>query len=180
MTAPAERDRESLRRSYRPKRVRLLLVGESAPVSGNFFYRDSAMTTFTARAFERAYGVTFRDSATFLSFFQMRGCYLEDVSRKAVNAMASKERKAVLGESVPSLSERIRELEPDIVVAVLRRIAAYVREAVHLTDRQVVFRVLPFPGNGHQNSYVDGLSDILGQYLPTKGWQTPSREVLAV
>ena len=46
-------DIEALRRSYRPHKVHMLLVGESAPVSGKFFYHKSAMTSFTARAFEK-------------------------------------------------------------------------------------------------------------------------------
>lgn len=167
MMASAERI-ESLRRSYRPKKVNMLLVGESVPASGKFFYLRSAMTTFTARAFEKTYGVIFADNTTFLRFFQRCGCYLEDLSPRAVDAMPPKQRKKLLEKSVLSLSERILELEPDILVAVLRRIAPYVREAIELTGHPAVFRVLPFPGNGHQNSYIDGLAEILKQLPPPK------------
>lgn len=161
-------DVEELRRSHRPKKVILLLVGESAPVSGKFFYHKSAMTTFTARAFEKTYGVTFEDNADFLRCFQASGSYLDDLSLTPVNAMRPKERERTLQESIRSLSQRILEVEPKIVVAVLRKIEPYVREAVELTGRQIVFRVLPFPGSGHQNTYIDGLSDILRQYLPIR------------
>jgi hypothetical protein len=168
MMASAEIDIESLRRSYRPKQTKMLLVGESAPASGKFFYHNSAMTTFTARAFERTYGVTFPDSATFLSFFQECGCYLDDLSLKPVNALRPKERKEILQQSVRSLSQRIFEVQPDVVVAILRRIAPYVRKAVELTSREIGFRVLPFPGNGHQELYIEGLSEILRQYVPER------------
>lgn len=161
-------DVEALRRSYRPKRVRLLLVGESAPASGRFFYHNSAMTAFTALAFEKAYGITFQDNAAFLRFFQACGCYLEDLSLIPVNAMRPRERAQTLRASVPPLSQRIRDLDPAIVVAVLRRIARYVEEALAVIDRPVIFSVLSFPGCGHQNAYIDGLSALLQRHLLRK------------
>jgi hypothetical protein len=159
-------DIEALRRSYQPQKVHLLLVGESAPASGKFFYSKSTMTTFTARAFEKVYGLTFTDNADFLRFFQTCGCYLDDLSLTPVNTMRPTERVRTLQASVPALSQRIRDVEPAVIVAVLRKIALYVQEALTLADRPVVFRVLPFPGNGHQNMYIDGLSQILRQYMP--------------
>jgi hypothetical protein len=158
-------DIEALRRSYRPQKVQLLLVGESAPASGKFFYSKSTMTTFTARAFEKVYDITFTDNADFLRFFQACGCYLDDLSLTPVNTMHPTERARILQASVPALSQRIRDVEPAVVVAVLQKIAPYVQEALTLAGRPVVFRVLPFPGNGHQNMYIDGLSDLLRQYL---------------
>jgi hypothetical protein len=159
----------ALRRSYRPEKVHVLLIGESAPASGKFFYHKGAMTTFTARAFDRVYGTTYandKDKSAFLRFFQRRGCYLEDLCLTPVNTMRPGERARALQASVPSLSQRIRDVEPAVVVAVLRRIAPYVREA--LAGRSVNFQVLPFPGSGHQNAYIDGLSDLLRRYLPHK------------
>ena len=161
-------DVEALRRSYRPKKVKMLLLGESAPASGKFFYHKGAMTTFTARAFEKSYGIKFRDNSDFLSFFHKCGCYLDDLSLIPVNAMRPKEREQALKESVRPLLQRIVEIKPEIVVAVLRKIESYVREAVELTGLQVIFFVLPFPGSWHQNTYIDGLSDILRQFLPIK------------
>ena len=161
-------DIEALRRSYRPNKVHLLLVGESAPASGKFFYLTSAMTTFTAHAFEKAYGLTFADNTEFLRFFQTCGCYLEDLSLTPVNTMRPTDRARTLRASVPSLAQRIRDVEPTVVVAVLRKIALHVEEALVLASRPAVFRVLPFPGSGHQNTYRDGLSEILRQYLPRK------------
>jgi hypothetical protein len=161
-------DIEALRKSYRPQKVHLLLVGESAPASGKFFSHQSVMTTFTARAFEKAYGLTFTDNADFLQFFQTWGCYLEDLSLTPVNTMRPTERRQTLQASVPALSQRIRDVEPAVVIAVLRKIAPYVQEALAPASRPVVFRVLPFPGHGYQNTYIDGLSGLLRQYLPRK------------
>jgi len=56
-------DIEALRRSYRPEKVRLLMVGESAPASGKFFYLGDHLTIATSTAFTKAYDLTFRASA---------------------------------------------------------------------------------------------------------------------
>jgi len=157
-------DVEELRRTYLPEDVRILLVGESAPVSGRFFYCDSAMTTFTAQAFENVYGVTFEDTAEFLRFFQAKGCYLDDLSLVPVNSMASAERERMLKDSVPALARRITEMKPRAVVAVLRKIEPHVRNAVAMTGLQLPCHALPFPGNGHQNKYIAGLEAILRRW----------------
>ncbi|WAC06895.1 MAG: hypothetical protein OS130_11645 [Thermodesulfobacteriota bacterium] len=146
----------------------MLLIGESAPVSGNFFYIKGAMTTYTARAFEKSYGIKFCDHSDFLNFFRKCGCYIDDLSLIPVNAMNPKEREQALKGGIKPLSQRILEIRPEIVVSVLRKIEPYVREAVKMTGLEMIFFVLPFPGNGHQNTYVDGLSNILRQFMPIK------------
>ena len=142
----------------------MLLIGESAPVRGSFFYIKGALTTYTARAFEKNYGIKFRDHSDFFNFFRKCGCYLDDLCLIPVNAMTPKKREQALKEGIKPLSQRILEARPKIVVSVLRKIEPYVREAVKLTGLEVIFFVLPFPGNGHQNMYVDGLSNILRQF----------------
>ena len=160
-------ERETLRRSYRPDKVKVLLIGESPPASGDFFYRKSAMTIHTWHAFENVYGVKFGNNVDFLSFFRARGCYLDDLSLTPVNAMPKRERTQKLRESVHLLYPRILEVEPDIVVAVLLKIEPYVREAVALTGRDFRFDALPFPGDGHQSKYIERLSAILREYAPS-------------
>ena len=49
-------DRERLRESYRPERVRVLFVGEAPPASGAFFYRrDSGLYRALSTTFEEAF-----------------------------------------------------------------------------------------------------------------------------
>ena len=49
-------DTEAIRQSFKPDKIRLMLIGESPPASGRFFYLKSAMTIYTSRAFEKAHG----------------------------------------------------------------------------------------------------------------------------
>lgn len=161
-------DTEEIRRMYRPRQVRLLLVGESPPASGKFFYCGGPMTRYTARAFELAYRVCLRNSTEFLAFFKEQGAYLDDLSPIAVNTMSAAKRLAQLKACVPDISRRIEALNPEVVVTILRRIEPYVRAAIALTGKTVTFRSLPFPGQGHQTKYVAGLAEIIKRSLLAK------------
>lgn len=159
---------EELRRSYKPKQVRLLLVGESAPASGKFFYDRSSMTTFTSRAFERAFNIKFEDTPSFLNFFQEQDCYLDDLSLIPVDKMKAGDREDALNKSIESLAIRLREYNPEVVAVALKKIEKHVIKAMNIAGICRPLYVLPFPGNGHQNKFIQGLCDILQSHLVGK------------
>jgi hypothetical protein len=156
---------EEIRDSHRPDKVKLLFVGESPPASGKFFYRGGAMTAFTMKAFMTAYDISFADQKEFLHAFKAFGCFLDDLSLRPVNRLKGREREQALQDSVESLSDRIRSSEPVVVIAVFRKIEEYVRQAVDESGVPATLCVLPSPGYGHQNKYVQGLVEILRKYL---------------
>jgi hypothetical protein len=158
-------DLETVRNRYRPNNVRLLLVGESPPESGKFFYMKSAMTTHTAHAFESAHGRKFSNTEAFLEHFKHCGCFLEDLSRTPVDQWSSKKRDDHLRNEVSPLSQRIKALSPSVVVIFLKRIAPYVQEAVEMSGCNPVVYVLPFPGSGHQTKYKSELATIVSKHL---------------
>ena len=78
-------DVERLRRRYRPQRIRLLFVGESAPAGGTFFYAENSTLYFETR---EAFAKQFREelaNRSFLDFFRGLGCYLDDLCLEPVN-----------------------------------------------------------------------------------------------
>jgi hypothetical protein len=154
-------DREELRRSFRPKKIKILFVGESPPANGAFFYVYSPMTKYMAQVFAQVRGEGFRSLADFLKFFKAKGCYLDDLSHEPVDDLSRPERLEVIESCIDVFSERLREFQPKHVIAVLKRIEAPVREAVQRTGLRVPFDVVPFPGHGHQPRFVDELSKIL-------------------
>jgi len=159
-------DTEKIRQSYAPERIRLLLIGESPPVSGEFFYVKSNMTTYTSRAFKRAHGITFKDNAEFLKYFMNCGCFLDDLCHKPVDKLPNNEREKELKRCIIPLSERIRKFNPPVIAIVLKKIETYVREAINKSGCTPEIYVLPFPGNGWQNKYFAGLSEIILKHLP--------------
>jgi len=158
-------DNEKIRESYRPRKVKILFVGESAPASGDFFYVRSNMTAHTKRAFEIAYERAFDNQTDFLNFFKEQGCYLDDLSHEPVDCFESKRRMQILQECVPSFSQRIFEMNPDVVLIALKRIEKYVREAISYSGKDFECFVLPFAGMSHQNKYVDELTEILRKHV---------------
>ncbi len=69
---------ENVRRSYRPRRITTLFVGESAPHGGTFFYnRNSGLFREIRKAFQ--------GTESFLEDFKRNGFYLDDLVLEPVN-----------------------------------------------------------------------------------------------
>ncbi len=158
-------DIEKLRKSYKPKKIKLLLIGESPPESGKFFYLESSMTTFTQRAFENTFKLRFKNHKEFLQFFKKKGCYLYDLSPIPLNRMTPLRKEEVLSGGIRSLATRLTFYKPEIVVIVLKGIERKVNEALDLSCIKCKRYTLPFPGNGHQIKYIQKLSKILKSHM---------------
>ena len=159
-------DTESIRQSYRPSKVRLLLIGESPPANQGFFYVTSAMTKYTAQAFSKAHGVSFQSDDEFLSYFKDLGCFLDDLCHDPVDHLPREQREKCLQDNVIGLSQRIKEIDPEVIVIALRKIETYVRVAALKSGLKPAIFVLPFPGHGHQAKYKEQLFEIIQKYIP--------------
>ncbi len=158
-------DTETLRKSYKPDRIKLLFIGESPPRSGNFFYNKGSLTNFTSRAFEKVFGRVFSDTQSFLIFFRLSGCYLEDICLEPVDKLPPKERTMMLKGSVEYFSVRLKEYSPVAIVIVLKRIESHVKKALRKADICCPIYTLPFPGFGQQKNYITKLCEILQNHL---------------
>lgn len=156
---------ETLRKSYKPDQIKLLFIGESPPQSGNFFYHKGSLTSSTSRAFEKVFDRVFSDTHTFLIFFRLRGCYLEDICLEPVDKLPPKERAMMLKDSTEYFSSRLREYRPEAVIIVLKRIESHVKEALRKAKITCPVYTLPFPGFGQQKNYINKLCVILQKHL---------------
>jgi hypothetical protein len=157
-------DRESIRLEFHPSKVKILFVGESPPANGAFFYVCSPMTTYMCEVFSEVLGKEFQSPNDFLNFFQDKGCYLDDLSYEPVNHLLRTERRQSVKDGVVELAKRMEKEKPEYVIVLLNRIEDQVREAArqaNLPDSSVY--VVPFPGQGHQRSFVKELSKILNR-----------------
>jgi len=152
---------EELRERFKPENVRVLLVGESPPAEGTFFYDRSLMTTYTKKAFESALGQSFPTNTEFFEHMKQTGFYLEDLSQVPVDKLPSAEREAKLVEESERFAERVAQMRPEAVVIVLRKIEKIVRQALSRAGSAAEVYVLPFPGNGHQTKYQAQLIPIV-------------------
>jgi hypothetical protein len=150
--------RERLRARYRPAHVRLLFVGEAPPASGRFFYQaDSGLYRAVREAFV-ALLPALRD-ADFLESFRAQGCYLVDLCATPVDRLSGEQRRQVCRDSEVRLSRMVKRLQPNIIITVVRSIAANVTRAQHRANWSGVSLELPYPGRWrhHRVAFVEAL-----------------------
>jgi hypothetical protein len=158
--------RELLREQYRPTKVRFLFVGESPPASGRFFYQaDSGLYRAIRDVFFIAFPVL-RNTA-FLESFQALGCYLVDLCGKPVDRLDKYERKRVCAEGEVRLAQSIEELQPRLIITLVRSIVVNVKRAQQKANWVGQNLDLPYPGRWlhHRAAFQDLLIPVLRREL---------------
>lgn len=141
----SRRRREALRRRFRPKRLRILFIGESAPASGRFFYRgDSGLYRAVRDVFQAADPAI--SDEDFLCTFQKCGCYLIDLCADPVDKLDPKARRASCFSGEALLSQRIRRLGPELIVSLVRSIRGNIDRAAAKAGWRGPVLDVPYPG----------------------------------
>lgn len=139
------RSLERARRRYRPRRVAVLVVGESPPASGRFFYHaDSGLYRAVQDVFAAVYTTPMRQS--FLESFRHHGWYLVDLCGGPVDRLDRSARRAAHVAGVPQLARTVACLRPSAIVLVVRRISPQVRQALRRAGWAGTYVELPYPG----------------------------------
>lgn len=158
---------EHLRRSYKPKQVQLLFVGESPPASGRFFYAgDSGLYRAMLQVFECVDpGIS---NETFLEAFQASGCYLVDLCPTPVDCLIPTRRRTARAANEESLARTIKRLRPRVIVITLRSIEGNVAKAIAQANWKGPTIHLPYPGRWThlRGQFVDGLSPVIAELFP--------------
>lgn len=150
-------DTESLRNLHRPPEIRVLLLGESEPNGGDFFYLEKGSFY---RNIKNCIWPIIKKSDDFLADFVGCGIYLDDLVLEPVDHLSHTERSAKSVEAVESLARRLIEYKPEIVITLMKGISKYVVRAFVLADCKATLHTLPFPGNGHQNKFKHQIIEI--------------------
>ena len=153
---------EELRQRYRPEDIDVLLVGESRPAGGTFFYlANSNLYYATHEAFQLALG-PMPAADGFLDLLRERRVWLYDLSDTPVDRMRGRPRRAAVQARVSELVDLLRVDRPRLVVAIKKDLEATVRQALQDADLGADrFRVLPFPLYQWRSAYVQGLADLI-------------------
>jgi hypothetical protein len=158
----AYEDVEPLRASFRPAKIKVLFIGESAPAGGAFFYKQTGQIH---SQFRQALAPHIGDSPSFVAAFRQSGFYLDDLVLEPVNWLSRSERQAIHAASIDSLAKRLRDYEAPIVVAFMKGIAAPVKAAIAASGTSCHFEVVPFPGNGRQGEFRSAMTAIMPSLL---------------
>lgn len=170
---------DNLRHEYRPKPIRLLLIGESPPDPGDgnrrFFYssklehdnlyRGVALALY---GLDREFDIT--QKVCNLRKMQNDGVWLIDAVDAPVNRKIKSERRKLIRAAVPSLVNLCRELSPTVGILICHSMV-YGEAAPQLRDAGVAVlhdAALPFPLGNHRSRFVEGARLALSR----AGWDT--------
>lgn len=157
---------EELHNAYRPRRVKVLFVGESSPAQGtNFYLTNSNLYRATQASFAEAFGSDVVPSgAAFLRFFATKGCWLVDLADQPVNQIDPKERRQAVDAGIPRLTDLIREIRPKHIVVIKKDIAKAVRQAIELARvKSPRVLVLRYPLRQWRAEYVRDLAAFVSE-----------------
>jgi hypothetical protein len=154
--------KEKLRRSFKPKQVTVLFIGEAPPASGKFFYEANSGLY---RAMHEAFAAAFPKilHMDFLKTFREMGCYFVDLCEVPVDRLSPGKRKAICTSSEPRLAGMLRRFQPKVVVSVVHLIEGNVRRSQQLAKWQGTSLQLPYPGRWwkHRTVFVKQLAKML-------------------
>lgn len=153
---------EALRQRYRPNRIDTLLVGESRPAGGTFFYlANSNLYYATHEAFQFALG-PMPTGEDFLDLLRDRGVWLYDLADAPVDRMRGRPRRDAVRARASELVDLLRENRPRLVIAVKKDLAATVRQGMQDADLEGErLHVLPFPLYQWRNEFIRGMASLV-------------------
>lgn len=152
---------EDLREEYKPDKIEVLFVGESRPQGGTFFYlANSALYGETKKAFDEYLA----QDIFSLTNFKNWNLWLYDICDEPVNGMNNLQRAEHIHTRMPQLIEFIEDVKPKIIIVCKKTfVENNIRQTSimdHYNDGMNIF-FLPFPANGRQVEYREGLIKVL-------------------
>jgi hypothetical protein len=158
----------ALRRRFEPTIIKLVVIAESPPVSGKYFYDPEGLPTEALfAALMKQINFTPTTKAEGLLAFQEKGWVLVDATYETINAYSNKERDAAIARNYPSLlADLKRLLGGQSIYAPLVLLKANVCDLLEPKLVADGFNVLNegrrvyFPSHGRQNDFARQFREI--------------------
>jgi hypothetical protein len=166
----ADRRRDAylaLRRNYEPENIRLVIVAESPPFSGLYFYNPAGRASEPLfAALMRQLDISPVDKEVGLREFQRRGWILVDATYEPVNALTNEQRDMVIARDYRLLRDDLAALIVDrsTPLVLIKANVCRILEPMLTQDGYNVLnsgRVIYFPSSGRQNDFRHQFGAIL-------------------
>jgi hypothetical protein len=157
----------AFRRRYQPVSLRLILVAESPPFSGKYFYNpDGAVTEPLFSAVMQQIGVTPLSKELGLRRLQEIGWLLVDATYEPVDDYTDRKKALVIVRDYPHLLADLTILSTDQSVAVVLikvNVCRLLENRLSKDGFDVINRgkEIPFPSNGQQGRFRAAFSDVV-------------------
>ncbi|MFT6909374.1 MAG: hypothetical protein ACJAS1_006090 [Oleiphilaceae bacterium] len=145
----------NLREPFTPREVKLVLLFESPPASGNYFYDpEGRVTEPLYSAIMKLFGWTPKTKTQGLESMKENGVVLLDATYQQVNQMTRQQRRGIMRKEYPLLRARLPDAPILIgMVGVLDAVKdLLVADGFSLLNGD---RRIPFPANGQQRRFHD-------------------------
>jgi hypothetical protein len=117
---PTKDDYLVFRRKFEPTSVKLVIVAESPPASGRYFYNpEGSAKEHLFAALMKQLGAKPKTKEDGLREFQRRGWVLVDATYRPVNGLGLRERDAVISADYPLLRDDLAAMLPDKSVPII-------------------------------------------------------------
>jgi hypothetical protein len=158
----------SLRRRYEPEKVKLIIIAESPPVSGKYFYdRIGRVTEALFAALMKQLSYIPRSKQDGLEEFQRKGWVLVDATYEPVNNhdASLRERNEVIARDYDKLRHDLLNLSPDRsapLILIKTNVCRLLKPKLVDDGFNVLNEhPLPFPSTGHQQEFHPQFAAIL-------------------
>jgi hypothetical protein len=151
-----------LQQQYKPEKVQVLFIADAPAAGTRFFYRkNSELFKAVKSAFTQVFG-EFTDKDAFLNFYRDFGCYLDNICLVPVKYLPPKEQNEERRRGIPSLAERIAEMQPRLIIITMKAIEKYALEAISQSKAESIEKVasIPFP-LGSMTNFNNSISGIV-------------------
>lgn len=165
-----ERKREQylgLRRQFTPERIELIIVAESPPASGLYFYDpDGSVGEPLFAALMKHLGLSPDKKESGLRGFQRSGWLLVDATYEPVNTLGNSERDRVIARDYPLLRDDLEALMFDRstpLVLIKANVCRILEPRLSADGFKVINRgrVIYFPSTGRQTEFHRQLRGVL-------------------
>jgi hypothetical protein len=156
----------SMRRQYQPERPRLVIVAESPPASGLYFYnRDGAVTEPLFAAMMKQVGYAPKSKQDGLSRFQQEEWVLVDATYQPVDKLGKSKKERTIVNDYPLLRADLTSLlaDPSVPLILIKANICRLLEPKLKADGFRVLnqgRIVYFPAFGKQNVFHRQFSEI--------------------
>ena len=163
----------ALRRAFEPSNVRLVIVAESPPAAGRYFYNPNGKASeplFTALM--KQLGIQTKTKANGLRQFKEGGLVLVDATYDPVDKLSESQCKRVILRDYAVLSDDLKQLlgtqwRETPLVLIKKNVCQFLEPMLKETGFNVLNkgRDIYFPGSGQQGKFHEQFSEIVPQEL---------------